>query len=445
MTLSDDAIKIWQAGVNAVRSDELVERHVHCTRDRIEICDSSISVEDIRRIEIVGGGKAGAGMSRGLLRALAPLRGAVEISGWVNVPADCVESIECLTLFAARPAGINEPTDDGVHGTREILNRVRNLRPADLCFVLLSGGGSALLPAPVPDLSLADKLAVTRLLARSGASINELNIVRAQLSQIKGGGLLRHCRAEQMHSLIISDVIGDPLDIIASGPTTASPYSADDALKVLQRYDPDGTQVPLRIRSFLHSKQNATNDAQLCHAENHVIGSNSVAVAAAIGEARRRGYDVVNLGSENSGDAAEHGRKLFQRLQTLKSKPGRSTPVCVLAGGETTVRLVATDRPRKGGRNQEVVLAAVAAHPYVSEWRDLVLLSGGTDGEDGPTDAAGAMADEDCLQRAANLGLVADEYLAINDSWTFFDASGGLIRTGPTHTNVMDLAVGLVQ
>lgn len=446
MSHRDDAIAIWKAGVDAVRSDFLVRSNVRCHRDYLEICGSRFSLQDVRNIEVVGAGKAGAGMVRGLEVALSGLRDSIRLDGWVNVPRDCVEATSAITLFAARPAGSNEPTAEGVKGTREILKRVRQLDETDLCIVLISGGGSALLPAPAPGVSLDDKLAVTRVLAAGGADICELNVVRSQLSEVKGGGLVRNCGAGRVVSLIISDVIGDPLEIIASGPTTPSTATTNDALAILQKYDPTRTLVPASVYTHLERDVPASGDAT-CAVENFLIGSNAVAIAAADAAAKQRGYEVINLGSENAGEAADHGRTLFQKLADLRdgNSTGHPKRVCLLAGGETTVKLAATSADRKGGRNQECILAAVAANPDAAAWQKITLLSGGTDGEDGPTDAAGAIADAELVGRMHADGLQPNDFLTINNSYPFFDQLDGLVRTGPTHTNVMDLAVGVLD
>ncbi|MEQ9408795.1 MAG: DUF4147 domain-containing protein [Fuerstiella sp.] len=444
MNLREDAIAIWQAGVDAVRSEHLVAANVCCTPDNLTICGQDIPIRQLRRIEIIGAGKAGAGMSRGLLTALRPLRPAIEIGGWVNVPADCAEPLNGITLHPARPAGLNEPTQDGVRGTQEMLKRVAALGPSDLCLALISGGGSALMPAPVPGISLADKLAVTRLLARRGAPIEHLNIVRSQLSLVKGGGLLRHCTAGRLLTLIVSDVIGDPLEIIASGPTTDSTFTAKDALQILADYDSARSLVPTSVYRFLEGGGRRLQQTP-CPVDNFVIGSNAIALAAAAAEAARRGYEVQNLGSENSGNATEHGNMMFERLCEQRDR-NRTTPgraVCLLAGGETTVRLADNTTPGQGGRNQEVVLSAISGRPDAQHWQHVALLSGGTDGEDGPTDAAGAVADAALVQNMVRRKLDPDSFLAVNNSYPFFRELDGLLITGPTHTNVMDVAVGL--
>ncbi|MDG1896212.1 MAG: DUF4147 domain-containing protein [Fuerstiella sp.] len=445
MGIRNDALAIWHAGVAAVDSCDLVSKNVGCDGSALRFSDTAINLTSVKRIEVVGAGKAGAGMTRGLLAALGQVPDSVTIDGWVNVPEDCVEETGQIHLHAARPAGVNEPTNAGVEGTREILRRVGRLQPDDLCIVLISGGGSALLPAPLPDLSLHDKVAVTRVLATAGAPIHDLNTVRSQLSMVKGGGLLRQCMSKRMVVLIISDVIGDPVDIIASGPTVPSKRTPADALAVLRRYDPDRIHIPSAVfRALERTAAQPPVAVPHCPADHHVIGSNGVALRAAHAEAIHRGYQVVSLGSENSGEAREHGVNLLRRLSSIRSTEAGTSKTCVLAGGETTVALAAAGTDVRGGRNQEVVLGAIAHAASPSLWKDLVLLSGGTDGEDGPTDAAGAFADEDLVAHMEHQNMSPTPYLANNNSYAFFQPLSGLLQTGPTHTNVMDLAVGIV-
>ncbi|MEZ6060455.1 MAG: DUF4147 domain-containing protein [Planctomycetaceae bacterium] len=449
MNLRNQAIAIWKSAIAAVDSEVLVRRAVRIENDRLCIGSEFVDIATIGHIEVVGAGKAGSGMASAVEAEFRNLPPHITYSGWVNVPEDCVQPLEHITLHAARPAGVNEPTAAGVRGTEEILRRLGALSEDDLCLVLISGGGSALLPAPESGISLEDKLQVTRLLAAAGAPIHDLNCVRSQLSRIKGGGLLRACAAKRVIALIISDVIGDPLDVIASGPTVASEATPGDALDVLKRYEPGLRDVPESVVAHLQSavkqaRRFVAADKRVC---NLVIGNNQTALGAAAKEAERRGFRIVSLGSQNSGQAADFGRSFFSRLQSLKSADpnGDRRDVCLLAGGETTVRLADTIQPRRGGRNQELVLAAIAAHPSVDDWTDIALLSGGTDGEDGPTPAAGAFADEAILRRMQELQMHPDDYLSINNSYAFFEQLRGLLLTGPTHTNVMDVQVGLVS
>lgn len=443
--LRKDALAIWRAAVAAVDSQLLVTSNVTCSDGNLTICGHHLPCDQIRHIEVVGAGKAGAGMARGLQHALHGLPQHVTVGGWVNVPADCVESLDGIVLHSARPAGVNEPTSEGVEGTREIIRRLKNLTPSDLCIVLISGGGSALLPAPVPQISLADKLAVTRYLAEKGARIDELNTVRSQLSLVKGGGLLQHCNAGWIVTLIISDVIDDPLEFIASGPTAPASTTANDALQVLSKYGNSQNELPSTVFEFLQNGGRSQARPE-CLVHNHIIGSNAVAVKAAAMKAQSLGYDTVNLGSANCGHANQHGRQLFEQLKTiqLRGQAGSVGGSCLLAGGETTVALSNATSIGKGGRNQEVVMAAVSAHQSPDEWDGICLLSGGTDGEDGPTDAAGAVADHTLICQMKDKGVTPELFLTEHNSYPFFQKLDGLICTGPTHTNVMDLAVGLV-
>jgi len=467
MSLRDDAIAIWTAGVAAVDSSLAVERQIVSTSNELQIAGVQISLLPASRIEIVGAGKAGAGMASGIEAALLSAKVADRISGWVNVPADCVRKLKHIHLHAARPAGINEPTQAAVDGTAEILRRVQSLAESDVCIMLLSGGASALLCSPITGITLHDKLLVTRALAGAGAPIHELNLVRTQLSQVKGGRLAAACRAGTLITLIISDVIGDPLDVIGSGPTTSAKSRATDAIGVLRSRNLLD-KIPPTVIAYL--EQQAEREESAAHTSQHprprtlvnrIVASNSIAINAARAKAMALGYEVESLGSANAGEASEEGRQLMHRLlakqfqsrtklhQSEITEPHR---ICILSGGEPTVNLsvgsdsakaTASDSPARGGRNQELVLAAIAEYKDPADWKNTVLLSAGTDGEDGPTDAAGAIADEQLVHRITQRELDLSQYLARHDSYHFFDAVDGLLRTGPTHTNVMDLRVGL--
>jgi glycerate 2-kinase len=452
VTLREQAERIWRAGVAAVDSATLVGNAIQCTESVIRICDDEFNIRRIDRILVVGAGKAGGGMAAGVEAALGNDLIREKVVGWINVPSDCVRPLQKIHLHAARPAGVNEPTEDGVVGSEQILELVSSMSDDDLCLVLISGGGSALLPAPAPGISLEDKLAVTRFLMRSGATIHELNTVRKRLSRIKGGGLLRTAPAGTMISLIISDVAGDPLDIIASGPTVCDPGTARDALKVLERFadrHDSRTGVPDSVWRFLDEQVADADDPRTSSSattpiacRNHIIGNNQTALDAAAKRARALGFEVRSLGTNRQGIARDNGIELAERCLAARDE-AFTKGICFLAGGEPVVKLVRTTRPRKGGRNQEVALAAGCRWGH-EDIRRLIVLSGGTDGEDGPTDAAGAWFDSTIQQNVRDRHLNPEDSLAINDSYTFFDQVGGLLKTGPTHTNVMDLQVALV-
>lgn len=440
-----DATAIWSAGVAAVNSADLVRSVVRRTENRLEICGEVYEVDSIRRIVVVGAGKAGAGMARGLESALGTDLVADKVEGWINVPADCVRQLQKIHLHDARPAGVNEPNEQGVKGSQRILELVAGLQRDELCIVLLSGGGSALLPLPVRGVSLSDKLTVTRLLSRGGASIHELNAVRKRISRIKGGGLIRAAKAGRVVTLVISDVVGDPLDVIASGPTVCDHGTATDALAILERFTgrEGKSSVPESVWSELRRQSHEDRSAEqpVVSCRNCIIGNNETALNAAITKARDLGYEVRSLGADRQGIAREIGVALAALSQNV---PSSSQPLCWIGGGEPVVQLAATSRTRRGGRNQEVALAALC-HLWDADLKGIAILSGGTDGEDGPTDAAGAICSEGIRDAARAARLDPFDALAINDSYTFFAAAGGLLKTGPTDTNVMDLQVVVVR
>lgn len=445
--LRADALAIWRAALAAVDSALLVREHLVVDGRWLQVGDDSTEPLDLDRIErivVVGAGKAGAGMAAGVEAALGPqVMAAKQLTGWINVPADCVRKLERIHLHAARPAGVNEPTEAGVAGARQMLRMLGELGPQDLCLCLISGGGSALLPAPTEGVSLADKLAITRMLSGAGANIEELNTVRKQLSDLKGGGLARACRAGRLATLLISDVPGDPLDVIASGPTVVDPSKPAEALAVLAKFKARAAGVPERVFALLEAKATKAAPgppAAKCRVTNQIIGNNATAVDAAGMEAERRGYrHAMNSATRPEGPAEEIGRHLAEMALHMRGKPG---PNCLITGGEPVVTLVDSSQRGLGGRNQQLVLAG-AERLWSESPEGLVVLSGGTDGEDGPTDAAGALFDAGVREQAAALGLAPSEFLARNDAYHFFEPTGGLIKTGPTHTNVCDVRVAL--
>jgi len=446
--LRTDAIGIWQAGVDAVRSDQLVEQNITVDNQTLVIADQRIDLSPQGRLIVVGGGKAGAGMARGFERAIGDFISPRQRIGWINVPADCIEPTDWIHLHPARPAGINEPTPEGVTGTQQILEIVETASEDDVCIVLLSGGGSALLPAPLPGITLEDKLTVTRLMSSRGATIAELNCVRRHLSRIKGGGLLRACKAGTLIVLIISDVIGDPLETIASGPTVPDPTTSDEAAETLARFV-QREEVSEAIWNALKQTSNpddadVVNQASAClHVTHQIIGNNATAVDAASREALRLGYKIVHSETDRGGEAAQVGRDLAQQALSIRNI---TSPLCIISGGEPVVSISPDCVPGKGGRNQELVVAALDELRRTSVFPEgIVILSGGTDGEDGPTDAAGGIINRNTSNIASAQNLVPADFLTRHDSYCFLEATESLLRTGPTHTNVMDLRIVLIQ
>lgn len=443
---SFSACSIWQAGVHAVLGDVAIRRHVELTDASLRVGERRIPRGCFDRVIVVGGGKATAAMATGLLHQLGS---QIPIRGWINVPegtADDFPSCE-IRVCQARPAGVNEPTDLAVQGTQAILEAVSSATERDLCLVLLSGGGSALLVAPAEGISLADKLAVTRHLSSSGAAITELNTVRKHLSRVKGDRLRQACRASRLVTLVLSDVIGDPLDMIASGPTIPDTTTPADALAVLDKYDPART-LPLSIYRCLERALIQTAPPSTA-SESVIIANHAAAVEAAAEHAQSLGYTVQSeAATAAEGSAESVGQQLANRAVELLRRRSDSAGKghCLVTGGEPVVRLAPAEVRGKGGRNQQLVLAAMIAlqqHPdFCAEDRErLMLLSGGTDGEDGPTDAAGAVLNAAVWQACEQQALVPLDYLRRNDAYTFFAKTGGLMLTGPTGTNVCDLRV----
>ena len=426
-----DARTIWDAAVRAALPEPLVAKFF--ANDPL-----GQAIRNANRVIVVGAGKAGPGMAAGLERTFAN-----RVEGLVNVPEGTVASLERIRLHAARPQGVNEPTHAGVVGAEEMLRLLSSVGPDDVAVCLLSGGGSALLPAPAHGISLEDKLAVTQLLARSGATIDEMNCVRKHLSRIKGGRLAEAFRGKLLVSLIISDVVGDSLDVIASGPTAPDPTTFAEAVEVIERFglrDRVPNAVLDHLLRGIRGEVPETPKAIPANAFNRVIGSNRASLDAASREAESRGYSVLDLGSFIEGETQQVATAMAGIVRSIRrDRLPLAPPACILLGGETTVTL--GENSGKGGRNQEFVLAMLAKLG-TEGMRGVAVLSGGTDGEDGPTDAAGAVADSKTLTRAA--GLSIQDHLRRHDAYRYFDATGDLIRCGLTGTNVMDVRVILV-
>jgi hydroxypyruvate reductase len=437
--LRSDVEAIWRTGVEAVLPERLIRSHVQVDGQWLLIGDETIDVRTIKRIAIVGAGKAAGAMAVALENVLGPrLLAEKNVAGWLNVPANCIVPSQRVHLHAARPATVNEPRPEGVEGTRRILEIISALGQDDLCFCLFTGGGSALMPAPVPSISLDDKVQLARLLAAAGANIEQINVVRRQLSLVKGGGLARACRAGQLVTLLISDVLGDSLEAIASGPTVPSSTTAADALDVLDDLDVMSEPALAAIVRYLtqHRRGSIEKTRSYSRVSHHILGNNATAVDAAGLTAEGLGYSHAMISATKpEGSAEEVGRHLAEMALRMRRGSG---PDCLISGGEPTVTLVNEAHRGKGGRNQQLALAALAT---LGESDRIAFLSAGTDGEDGPTDAAGAAITHDVVRAARSQKLDPQNYLARNDAYHFFQQAGGLFITGPTQTNVCDLRV----
>jgi hydroxypyruvate reductase/glycerate 2-kinase len=379
-------------------------------------------------------------MAAALEEHLGPL--LTKTTGLLNVPESQVQSLERIELVAARPDRVNFPTREGVAGVERMLALLSSAGPKDIALCLISGGGSALLPAPAPGITLADKLHLTQLLHASGASITEMNTLRKHISRVKGGQLAQAFTGQKLISMIISDVVGDPLDVIASGPTVPDPTTFDECITILERYELL-ERIPASVREHLEAgvRGDIPETLKLLPEQitNCLIGSNAHALSAARDEAQARGYTVLNLGSELEGEARQVARTMARIGPQLACNNGFRPPVCLLFGGETTVTL--GKQPGKGGRNQEFALAAALALRERGVG-SFAILSGGTDGEDGPTDAAGALLTARDLRHVEIEELV--RALDRHDTYPVLDQLGALLRTGLTGTNVMDLQVLLL-
>ena len=432
------ARQIFQAGLEAVDPVEAINRHVRLENNRLIIADKQFNLDDYDNILVVGAGKAGAPMARAVEDFLGN-----RISGGVIV----VKDGHSLPLKKVKVCEASHPVPDerGVQGTEEILSLVEKAGERDLVICLISGGGSALLIAPVEEISLEDKQNATKLLLACGATIHEFNTIRKHLSRAKGGRLAQIANPATITSLILSDVVGDDLDVIASGPTVPDPSTFKDAEQILKGYgiwDELASSVRKHIEKGVSGQIEDTpksDNTAFLKCSQVLVGTNLQALKAAAKAAEGLGYRPLILSSKIEGEAREVA-KFYSAIakEILESAHPMDPPVCVLAGGETTVTIEGDGR---GGRNQEFALASALAIEGVD---NVIVLSGGTDGTDGPTDAAGAMADGTTVARAGENGLDPKDFLQRNDSYNFFAKLDDLVKTGPTRTNVMDIYMLLV-
>ena len=431
---------VQSAALNAVDPGRAIRRHLHREGDVLLVAGRRYDLAQFEQIWVAGGGKAAAPMVAALAELLGDrLTGGVAVtkyghtgSGRETAPVTLVE------------AGHPVPDEAGLAATRQLAELVTHAGPRDLIICPLSGGGSALLALPAPGIALSDLQTVTDQLLRSGATINELNAVRKHLSQIKGGGLARMAVPATVISLILSDVVGDPLDVIASGPTAPDPSTYADAWAVLERHQLLD-YVPRSILERLRTQVSETpkpDDPLFERVQNVIVGSNRLAAEAAVKEAGVQGCHTLLLSTFIEGEAREVAQVAAALAkEVLRYDRPLARPACLVWGGETTVTVRGAGL---GGRNQELALAAALA---LEGWPGVTLVALATDGTDGPTDAAGACITGETVAHARQLGLEAADYLARNDSYHFFQrldqgrqgAMRHLLVTGPTQTNVNDL------
>ncbi len=373
------------------------------------------------RVFALGLGKAALPMTEALMDSIQ-LAGALVVTKHASVSTS--------SLLTVMEGGHPIPNADSLAAGEAVLNFVSRLNANDLLVCLISGGGSALMTAPL--VPLADLQALTAELLACGVRIDEVNTLRRHLDRLKGGGLAKAAGPAEILSLILSDVVDDPLEAIASGPTAPDPTSRANALAIIQKYELE-SRIPHSIVPAL-SESMKPNEAVFARVRNEIIASNRLALSAALNQAEREGFEATLLTSGLQGEARQAGLDLVTALRVATKDKTR--PFCLIAGGETTVTL--QKNHGLGGRNQELVLSAL---PALAELENVMLISLATDGEDGPSGAAGAVATDKSKSRAEALGLNPAEFLARNDSYHFFAALGDLLKPGPTHTNVNDLTL----
>lgn len=434
-----DAADIFSKALQSVEAGQAVRRYCKVQNGHLIINDKHYDLSRFKRIFVIGAGKASAAMGG----AIEELVGDRITKGMINVKYDHLAPLEKIRLTEA---GHPVPDQNGENGAKAIFGLAESAKADDLVISLFSGGGSALLPLAYPGLTLAHKQETSRALLACGATIHEINAIRKHTSMIKGGRLARAASPAEMVSLILSDVVGDDLDVIASGPAVPDSSTFQDCMEILNKYD-ILSQIPgpviNHIRDGIAGKIPETpkqGDPAFHKTYNVIVGSGIEAITVAKQQAEELGYNTLILSSLFEGETKDlarfHGAIAKEIIRTGHPVP---RPACILSGGETTVTIQGNGL---GGRNQEFVLAL---GKEIAGKADIVVLSGGTDGTDGPTDAAGAIADTHTIARAGEMGMDPRRFLSNNDSYHFFKNLDDLLITGPTNTNVMDLRMMLIK
>ena len=440
MKMQDDLKKIYTAAIDAVSPLRAVKRHLSLqgndlilTRDGMEL--KRFNLHNFERIFVVGAGKATSAMAR----AVEEILGERITAGCVCVKHGHVADLKRVEqVEAAHPI----PDNDGLKGAEKIYNIIKGADKNDLVISLISGGGSALMPLPHSSIKLEDKQKTTDLLIKSGATIHEINGVRKHLSRLKGGNMARAAYPASVINLMISDVVGDDMDAIASGPFVPDTTDYGTALQVLDRHRLRKS-IPISVR--LHLEEGAAGkipenpgvgDHIFSVVTNMIIASNFLALKAAKDEAENLGYKSIILSSLIEGDTAETARwhcRIAKEIAATGNPIPR--PACIISGGETTVKVIGSGR---GGRNMEFAMHAAKG---IAGMDKMLVASVGTDGNDGPTEAAGAFSTGETMKRIQEKSLNINEFIKDNNSYQLFSALGDLIVTGPTNTNVMDIRI----
>ena len=428
------AVDIFNAALQAVNPSKLVQGY----------CDSiaaAYSKEHCNKLYLVSFGKAAFAMTEALVasRVRDMITQGIVITKYGHAQGTLTSNIDIFE------AGHPIPDERGVAATKQVIALLKNTDRQTFVLCLISGGGSALLAAPCNGITLREKQQVTELLLKAGANINELNTVRKHISAIKGGRLAEIAHPSKLTSLILSDVIGDPLDVIASGPTSPDETTYWDAIDVVEEYglrDKIPAQILSILRKGSEGKAKETpkrGDPVFERVENIIIGNNKIATEASARKAVESGFETTVLSSEIQGEARDAARWLALKAIESKRQKTADKKICLISGGETTVRVQGKGM---GGRNTELALAFARE---IAGLDGITLLSAGTDGTDGPTDAAGAIVDGYTVPKANAEGLNSEIYLNHNDSYAFFKKTSELLITGSTGTNVMDIQIVLIN
>lgn len=442
-TLRAHSLELFKAGIAAADPYAAVSRCLQHDGEHLRITldtphSGRILNKPWRRIHLIAFGKAACSMMRAA-RRIVP---ASNIGHAIAVTTDDnLTPIEGVDVYTA---GHPLPNAEGLHAAQKITDAVTAAQAGELVLVLISGGGSALLPSPVEGLSLDDKIQVTQQLLASGADIHQINCVRKHLSHLKGGGLAKKAHPADIHALILSDVLDDDLSVIASGPTVIDHTTFDEAISVLKKYRcwedaPDSVRD--HLKQGADGKHPETLKADELTATHTLIGSNALSVDAVSRYSAKWGYQSRVYNQHLCGEARNVAEDFAAHCQNLLAK-GLTAPTAIIAGGETTVTVIGSG---KGGRNQEMALAFALSAERLGLACDWSFLSGGTDGRDGPTDAAGGLVDAGSLSRMRAQNLDPVQALRHNDAYHALRASGDLIHTGATGTNVADLQIALLH
>lgn len=431
------ALTLLESAISSVDPGNLVKKNIKLVGHNLEVVGTRLDLDDYDRIIVVGGGKASGRMAEALEEILQKRI----TTGVINVLRGTAGSFGTKTIVL-NEAGHPIPDDGGLEGVRKMMELLKGLDERTLVINLLSGGGSALLPAPADGISLVEKQKTTSLLLKCGATIAEINVIRKHISALKGGRLAALAYPATLLCIILSDVVGDSLPSIASGPTVADPSTFSDAIRILEYYS-IWEKTPESVRNYLQKGTANKNlespkpgDPRLSRVQNIILGNNRIALESAERKATELGCNALILSSYIEGEARHVGTVLSALVkETVTTDQPIVKPGVLLAGGETTVTVTGSGR---GGRNQEVALSSALR---VSSLKGVAIASVGTDGLDGSSEAAGAIVDGMTLKRALDMGMEPAKYLTDNDSYHFFKNLNDVVVTGPTGTNVNDVMV----